>query len=459
MRKFVLGILVFLLMFPISEIESEAAGSFKDISTNHRAYNEINYLAQGNIVSGTLDGYFRPGKVVTRGEAAAMMGRALNLNGRKRATQFSDVGSQYFASGYIQSAVEAGILTGYKDGSFKPGQIVDRGEMAVIISKAFGYEFGGTLSGAARALISRGISQGTADGSFGADQKIIRADYAIFLARAVNYKLRLTPGISYPADRSVTEDSVPLRTGPSNLYSSLGTLQTGNKVEASYAVGPWVYIRLGSKEGFIHSNYLNAPFGMGNQKILNQQMIVIDPGHGGKDPGAVGYGLKEKDVVLSTSLKLKSYLSRTPFQYKLTRETDKFIELSDRVAFAKQANANVFISVHANAYNGSANGTETYYYASNNSSADSKILASKIQGRLVTAWKLYDRGIKHGNFHVLRENTMPAVLVELGFIDNKTDNAKLASDAWRREAAKAIYWGILDYYKEKGFYVTHLYNK
>jgi N-acetylmuramoyl-L-alanine amidase len=53
---------------------------------------------------------------------------------------------------------------------------------------------------------------------------------------------------------------------------------------------------------------------------------------------------------------------------------------------------------------------------------------------------------------------MPAVLVELGFIDNKTDNAKLASDAWRREAAKAVYWGILDYYKEKGFYVTHLYH-
>lgn len=456
MRKFVIGILVVFLLLPISEIESEAAGSFKDVSTNHRAYKEINYLAVGNIVSGTLAGYFHPGKVVTRGEAAAMVGRALSLNGRKRPTQFSDVGELYFASGYIQSAVEAGVLSGYKDGSFKPGKTVDRGEMAVMISKAFDYEFGGTLSGAAHALLSRGISQGKADGTFGADESIIRADFAVFLARAINYKLRIDPEISYPATRTVKSSSIDIHTGPSNLYSKVGTLQSGTQLSAAYAVGPWVYIRSGSLEGFVHSVYLNAPFS--SKKVLNQQMVVIDPGHGGTDPGAVGYGLKEKDVVLDTSLKVKHYLSKTPFQYKLTRETDTFITLENRVAFAKRANANVFVSIHANAYNGTANGTETYYYGYNSSSADSQLLASKIQGRLITAWKLNDRGSKHGNFHVLRENMMPAVLVELGFIDNKTDNAKLASDAWRREAAKAVYWGILDYYKEKGFYVTHLYH-
>lgn len=72
--------------------------------------------------------------------------------------------------------------------------------------------------------------------------------------------------------------------------------------------------------------------------------------------------------------------------------------------------------------------------------------------------KLNNRGVKHGNFHVLRENTMPAALVELGFITNKSDNEKLASATWRQRAAEAIYLGILDYYKEKGYNVNSYYN-
>jgi N-acetylmuramoyl-L-alanine amidase len=204
---------------------------------------------------------------------------------------------------------------------------------------------------------------------------------------------------------------------------------------------------------------LNAPISTGNNNVLSQKMIVIDPGHGGTDPGAGAYGLKEKDVVLDTALKVKALLAKTPFQYKLTRDTDKTLSLNQRVSIAKEANADIFISIHANAFNGSANGTETYYYAAyeNPNTADSKLLATKIQNRLLAAWNLYDRGVKHGNFHVIRENTMPGVLTELGFIDNKKDNEKLASEAWRQEAAKAIYWGILDYYKEKGFYVSNLY--
>ncbi|WP_404356551.1 N-acetylmuramoyl-L-alanine amidase [Cytobacillus firmus] len=459
MRKFVLGMLLVLLCLPFYGTSAQAAGSFKDVSTSYRAYEEISYLANGEIVSGSLSGYFYPDKIVSRGEAAAMIGRALNLNGTKRSTQFSDVGSQYFASGYIQSAVEANVLSGYKDGTFQPDKPVNRGEMAVLISKAFKYDFGGTLSGAANALITRGISQGIADGSFGTDKIIIRADFSVFLARAVNYKLRLTPAVSFEHDRTVTANSLNVRSGPSTLYSKTGALNKGTKVQVAYEVGDWVYIKSGSIEGLVHSAYLNAPISAGNESILNQQMIVIDPGHGGSDPGAVAYGLREKDVVLDTALRVKKLLAKTPFQYKLTRETDTFISLNERVNISKRANANTFVSIHANAFNGSANGTETYYYAAyqNPNTEDSKLLAAKIQNRLLDAWNLYDRGVKKGNLHVIRENTMPAVLVELGFIDNKKDNEKLASPAWRQEAAKAVYWGILDYYKEKGFNVSSYY--
>jgi N-acetylmuramoyl-L-alanine amidase len=459
MRKMVLGMLLVLLCLPFYGTTAGAAGSFKDVSTGHRAYKEISYLAEGEIVSGSLTGYFYPDKIVTRGEAAAMIGRSLNLNGTKRSTQFSDVGSQYFASGYIQSAVEANVLSGYKDGTFKPDKPVNRGEMAVLISKAFKYNFGGTLSGAANALITRGISQGMADGTFGTDKDIIRADFSVFLARAINYKLRLTPVVSYDMERTVTVDSLNVRTGPSTLYPRTGALSKGTKVEVAYAVGSWAFIKSGNTEGLVHSSYLNAPINAGNESILSQKMIVIDPGHGGTDPGAIAYGLEEEDVVLDTALKVKALLAKTPFQYKLTRETDKTLSLNQRVSIAKEVNADIFISIHANAFNGSANGTETYYYSAyeNPNTADSKLLATKIQNRLLAAWNLYDRGVKHGNFHVIRENTMPAVLAELGFIDNKKDNEKLASAAWRQEAAKAIYWGILDYYKEKGLDVSNLY--
>ena len=117
------------------------------------------------------------------------------------------------------------------------------------------------------------------------------------------------------------------------------------------------------------------------------------------------------------------------------------------MSFAKRNDADLFLSVHANAFNAEANGTETYYYAaSNQNTSESRALATYIQKRLLASWKLNDRGVKHGDFHVIRENNMPAVLLELGFLDAKSDVPKLASSTWRKEAAKATYLGILDYY-------------
>ncbi|MGL4820157.1 MAG: N-acetylmuramoyl-L-alanine amidase, partial [Bacilli bacterium] len=224
-----------------------------------------------------------------------------------------------------------------------------------------------------------------------------------------------------------------------------------------------------------------------------KKTIVIDPGHGGKDSGAVGInGLKEKDVVLDVSLRVeKLFQSKTPYNIFLTRRNDSFLSLEERVSFTASKKGDVFVSVHTNAFNGSASGTETFYYASGARSSvsvdqfispaqsgaiaavneeanadtlainpypqQSKDLASFIQKRLLTALKLKDRGVKNGNFHVIRENQTPAVLVELGFIDNKTDNAVLANASRRQDAAQAIYWGILDYLNAKGENVSSYY--
>ena len=391
-RIFVVATLVFSLIVSLVHFQTAVqANGFVDVPD--RAAKEVNYLAERKVANGYSSSIFGSTRTVTRAEAAAFIGRALQLNGTQRNTRFRDVGSGHFASGYIQSAVERGILSGYGGGYFRPNEAVTRGEMAVMISKAFGYSYGGSLSGAARALLSRGIANGLEDGTFGASQRVIRVDFAVVLARAMN-----------PAFRS------------------------------GYTVDP----------------------------RLSNQVVIIDPGHGGSDPGASGLGLNEKDVVLDTGLRLNELLKQTPLTVHMTRTNDTLPSLADRVNFAKNRGGNVFVSIHANALNGSATGTETYYYSEANTNphvADSRLLAEKIQRRLVMAWHLRDRGVKQtSELYVLKNNSMPAALAELGFIDHPEDNQKLRSDYWRNAAAKAIYYGIIDYYNEKGYDVDALYD-
>ncbi|MGM9926932.1 MAG: N-acetylmuramoyl-L-alanine amidase [Bacillus sp. (in: firmicutes)] len=457
---------------------SSAATSFKDISSSYRAYDEIMYLAQGEIVTGDTAGRFNPNLKVTRAEAVAMIGRALGLSSTQTATNFKDVGANNFASGYIKAAVAKGIVSGYGDGTFRPNNYVTRGEMAVLISKAFNYSFDGTVSSAATALKSRGIAQGLANGSFGTGENIIRADYAVFLARAIDYKLRITPTTSFNSgEKVVNVSSLNVRKGPSTKYATVGSLALNTKVATSYSVGNWTLVKSGSIIGFVSSSYLGTSTSSGSSgsaasgSDLSKLTIVIDPGHGGSDPGAIGYGLQEKTVVLDTGLKLQALLAKTPFKVVMTRTSDTYPTLAERVAIAENAKADSYISIHANAYNGNASGTETWYASSSSKSvsassdvsaasaaSDGKMLATYVQKRLVSALGLTDRGIKEtSSLYVVTKTSMPAVLAELGFIDNASDNAKLAQSSYRQKAAQAIYYGILDYYKYKGYDVSKYY--
>lgn len=201
--------------------------------------------------------------------------------------------------------------------------------------------------------------------------------------------------------------------------------------------------------------------------ILEGRVIIIDPGHGGVDPGKSTVGLSESEIVLDTSLRLRKLLEQnTPFTVLLTCESDvgtghnQKSSLRQRVAFAKQNDGDIFISIYANAFNGTVSGTETYYYQSSESNQknpnvkESRVLAEKIQNRLVEALQTRNRGVKHGDLHVIRENSIPAVLTELALIDNNIDYKKLSTENGRQIAAEAIYAGILDYYSWKGFDVS-----
>lgn len=470
MKKNVLFLLSFLLIFSFDFFtvkSASAASGFVDIPTTHRAYKEITYLDQGNITTFDIPGRYNPDAPMTRAHAAAMIGKAIQLTGTPVETRFLDVPIDHFASGYIEESVNRGIIFGYKEAdgtySYMPDKQLKRGEMALLISRAFGYQ-SDTTNAAAKEFLAKGISLGTGNGNFGTEDLMKRGDFAVFLARAVNAEFRVKQSDIVSSEMYVEVDeneSLNMRTGPSTDYTAKKKLFRGYPVEVEYKVGEWVYTKVGNDFGFIHSGFLSTdqptissikdPIDLITDIVgenpLNELTIVLDPGHGGKDPGALGNGLREKDVVLDISLRAKKYFQGTPINVKLTRETDVFVELQDRVKFAKQQKADMFVSVHANALNGSASGIETFYYSAtrNANVKESKALATYIQKRMLEAWKLPDRGVKTQSLHVIRENTMPATLIEVGFIDNKKDGAYIASPAHRETMAKAIYLGTLDY--------------
>lgn len=172
--------------------------------------------------------------------------------------------------------------------------------------------------------------------------------------------------------------------------------------------------------------------------------IVIDPGHGGKDPGATGGGVQEKAVALNVTKKIGAYLEARGCTVMLTRETDVFVELSDRARMANSAKADLYVSIHCNSVrdNARATGMEVYHYT--HASEASKRAARVIYDKLLPVCGLRGRGVKAKDLAVLRETAMPAVLVELGFISNPSDRAKLTNFAWQDDAAQAIADGIVE---------------
>ncbi|MEK5549304.1 N-acetylmuramoyl-L-alanine amidase family protein [Paenibacillus sp. SEL3] len=175
-----------------------------------------------------------------------------------------------------------------------------------------------------------------------------------------------------------------------------------------------------------------------------KKVVVIDAGHGAKDSGAVGVSRKnyEKTFNLAMALKVESILKQNPkLEVVLTRSDDTFLELKQRVKVAENLNANVFVSIHANSSGSSAsNGTETYYQRS-----ASKAFANVMHKYFAPATGLTDRGIRYGNFHVIRETTMPAVLLEVGYLSNAKEEATLFDEDFQNRVAQGIADGITEY--------------
>jgi len=206
-----------------------------------------------------------------------------------------------------------------------------------------------------------------------------------------------------------------------------------------------------SKEPGIIRLYINRPLTVSSPKPV----IILDAGHGGNDPGAIGpSGLKEKDVTLDIVLYIKGLLESRGYTVILTRDGDYNVsqnskdardELNTRVIFINNNKPALLVSVHCNSANSPVpGGTEVYYYRD-----EDKKLAEFVCNSLVETTEKYNRGVKKADFFLLKNTTVPAILVEALFISNPVEEKLLMDPIFRRKIAGAIVTGILRYLENK----------
>ena len=199
----------------------------------------------------------------------------------------------------------------------------------------------------------------------------------------------------------------------------------------------------------------------GNYDVLNK-VVYLDAGHGGYDPGASYFGISEKSLTLAIQSRVKAKLEAEGYQVVTTRTSDTYVDLADRSRAANASESDIFVSIHINASGSSAaQGIETYYYqpyaeypsrinatyhANPTRLSMSDTLANAIQSSLINATGAQNQGVKRQTFAVLRETTAPAVLLELGFLSNPQEAARLNTSAYQETLANAIVAGIKRYY-------------
>ena len=171
--------------------------------------------------------------------------------------------------------------------------------------------------------------------------------------------------------------------------------------------------------------------------------VVIDAGHGGHDRGAgIGYTY-EKHLAFDVARRLEKILTGQGIDTEMTRERDEYISLTRRVGIANKRRRSIFVSVHFNSATSSRpSGLETYY---NENHSESKMLAQLVQSAAIFKTDFVDRGTKYARYHVLSNNKRPAVLVECGFLTNRTERARSLSPEYRQKLAEGIAMGIIRY--------------
>ena len=209
----------------------------------------------------------------------------------------------------------------------------------------------------------------------------------------------------------------------------------------SQRIGEKVYI----VEIYVPSEISTVNLESRGAKSRGYYKVFIDAGHGGTDPGALGYGYRESDLNLQVAKKVESKLKSKGIDVKMSRSSDIFYSLSERAEMANDYGADAFVSIHQNsAEDKSANGIETYY---NRNKEEDKPLSNDIQKQVISQTGANNRGVKNAEFTVLVKSKMISALVECGFITNELEVKKLSDSSYQDKLATGIANGIEEYLK------------
>jgi len=178
------------------------------------------------------------------------------------------------------------------------------------------------------------------------------------------------------------------------------------------------------------------------KRNLSGKFIVIDPGHGGSDPGAIGGSIQEKKLTIDIAQKIAKQLEEQGAKVFMTREDDTFVSLNDRVVMTNNKSPDLFISVHINSCEkGDINGIETHYWK-----ADSLDFAKAIHKSIMSKIDANNRGVIKSPFYVIKNTNVPAILLELGFISNTNERNELLTDERQDKSAEAVCEGVINYF-------------
>lgn len=287
---------------------------------------------------------------------------------------------------------------------------------------------------------SAGSNSSTADGNYAI--RIVMPD-GVGLEQITDADLYHSNRIvlTIPGDQTAFFNLNPIEKRKDNIKSTTYALNSKGNTDITITTTKLQGYQLKEEKGFI-CVYVDNP-----SKIY-AKIVALDPGHGGSAPGTISAtGVKEKDVTLAILYKYALPYFNAPnstIKAYWIRTDDSNPSFEDRAKFAQKTEADLFISLHMNSATASANGTETYYSTDNNqtgtSSLNSKLLAEHFQSKLPGLLGLNGkRGVKTAGFYVIKNNSVPAILIELGFFTNAVDFSKLVDPDFQNKAASSIY--------------------
>ena len=279
---------------------------------------------------------------------------------------------------------------------------------------------------------------------------LVIKDNGITEANAANPQgSEASPSTQIAESGFVNADTLNIRTEPSTASTVIGKLAMGTMVEINSRQNNWLEIGYADLRGWVNAEFINQAESKVNKPrvdgTLKNRTIVIDPGHGGDDNGTTGEnGTVEKTLTLRTAWLLYDKLKAAGANVYLTRYSDTYLSLSSRVRIGQANHTDAFISLHYDSnLDPSIRGMTGYYYH-----AYQKALATSLYNGAAAQTNLINRGVRFGDYHVIRENSQNAVLIELGYLSNAEEEAILNTNWYQENAATGLFNGLVSYFKE-----------